>query len=241
MEEPLYTKTEDISQVKFDNHKRIMLTVIALALMAVAVAGVYIWQHSKVDSLNKKLASLQNQADSKLDQSTSPKYKVVTTTFTYKSFGMTLVLPKTYGVIVNVDGNKGGAAGATLRIASVKGANIFSDASYQGIQIDVDNGFTSLPNAVSAEESMLDDERGSGSTVNRNYKVSDTTVAGLPAKLLKADGLDEYQGQLSVYLVGIGSGANSFLYTITANGTQNNSFPILDAVLKGIIIKPANL
>jgi hypothetical protein len=99
--------------------------------------------------------------------------------------------------------------------------------------VDADNTFTNLSQSVQAKESQLNEQ----STATRTYRVTDATVAGLPAKLIKTDGLDEYQGNVTIYLVGSGS----FLYIITANGNQNSSFPMLDAVLKGLTIKPVTL
>lgn len=203
-----------------------------------ASAGVYIWQHNKVKDLNSQINNLNTKLSSiATTQPLSSSKTVSPTTFVYKpkTGGLSLTLPKSYGVIVNVDGNKGGAAGATFRVASATSSNEFSDTSYQGVQIDIDNLFYSnnLSQAVQAKESELNDQ----STATRTYSVTDTTVAGLPAKLIKTNGLDEYQGNLSIYLVGSGS----FLYTVTANGTQNDSFPLLDTVLKGMAIKSVSL
>jgi hypothetical protein len=220
--------------------KPAILFILALTLIVGAGASTYFWQHSKVNDLNSKVSNLQGELNTASKSSTTMKEQSATSnTFSYspKTGGLSLTLPKTYGIIVNVDGNKGGAPGATFRIASAKDSNTFSDPAYQGVQVDVDNTFTTLAHAVSSEEAQLDEQRGSGSTVNRNYKVSDATVAGLPAKLLTADGLDEYQGQVTVYLVGSGS----FTYTITANGTQSGNPATLTALLKGISIKPVTL
>lgn len=216
------------------------LITIVLLLIACAGAGSYSWQHKKVNDLDGKVSQLQTELNKgSTTQTTTSKQPIVAGTFTYspKTGGLSLTLPKTYGVIVNVDGNKGGAPGATFRVATVNNSNTFEDASYQGVQVDVDNTFTTLGQAVSSEESQLDKQRGAGSTVDRNYKVSDTTVAGLPAKLVTADGLDEYQGQVSVYLVGAGS----FTYTITANGSRSGTPAVVTAVLKGISLKAVNL
>ena len=236
MEEP----TPPVAEPRrHSNLKPIVLALLAIILIVAAGAGVYLWQHSKVKNLATDVANLQNQLKAQRAAPTASKSSPQSDSFTYKSFGMTLSLPKTYGIIVKVEGNKGGAPGATYRVASVKSAdsNVFADADYQGVQIDIDNTFTTLDHAVSSEESRLDEQRAVGSIVDRNYKVSDTTVAGLPAKLLTAEGLDEYEGNVSVYLVGSGS----FTYSITANSVQGALFPLLESVLKGIVIKPTTL
>jgi hypothetical protein len=240
MEEKTQSETGQQEQHQKSKAKPVILAVLASILIVGAGAGVFFWQHGKVNDLNSRVSHLQSELNA-ADKSGSPTKKQSATpdTFSYspKTGGLSLTLPKTYGIIVNVDGNKGGAPGATFRVASVTNSNTFSDPSYQSVQVDVDNTFTTLDHAVSSEEAKLDEQRGSGSTVNRNYKVSDTTVAGLPAKLLTADGLDEYQGQVTVYLVGSGS----FTYTITANGTQSGNPAALTVLLKGISIKPVTL
>lgn len=234
------TQLESQQQELHQKSKAKSVTLLVLALILIVGAGTYFWQHSKVNDLNSKVSNLQGELNAANESNpTTKKQSTNSNTFSYspKPGGLSITLPKTYGIIVNIDGNKGGAPGATFRVASVTNSNTFSDPSYQGVQVDVDNTFTTLVHAVSSEETQLNEQRGSGSTVNRNYKVSDTTIAGLPAKLLTTDGLGEYQGQVTVYLVGSGS----FTYTITANGTQSGNPATLAALLKGISIKPVTL
>ena len=222
------------------NSKLAYITIVVLLIIVCASTDSYFWQHKKVNDLSAEVNHLQTElARANNIGTTVQKQPTDAITFTYSPIagGLSLTLPKTYGIIVNVDGNKGGAAGARFRVASVKNSNTFEDASYQGVQVDVNNVLTTLDHAVSSEESQLDEQRNLGSNVHRDYKVSDTTVAGLPAKLVTVDGLDEYQGQVSVYLVVSGS----FTYTITANGTQSGSPAIMTAVLEGISLKAVNL
>lgn len=226
-------------QSRYSKIKPALLIALALIGTAGICTGIYFWQHNTVNVLNSKVGRLQTQlkaAGQSQVPSTTKGQSIVTDTFTYspKTGGMSLTLSKAYGVVVSVDGNKGGAPGATFRVASATNSNVFSDPAYQGVQVDIDNTFKTLAQAIDSEESAL---TGEGGGVDRNYRVSDTTVAGLPAKLLKADGLDEYQGDLAIYLVGSGS----FLYTITTNGAQNSTSTILTAVLKGMTIKPVTL
>ncbi|HSX17564.1 MAG TPA: hypothetical protein VLH86_05705 [Patescibacteria group bacterium] len=212
-----------------------VLVIISIIVLVAIGAGSYYWQHSKVDSLNSKVVGLQEQLKSAAEKASTPTQQPTTSsTFTYspKTGGLTLTLAKKYGIIVNVDGNKGGAPGATFRVASVINANNFSDGVYQGVQVDVDNTFTNLDHAVSAKESELTQANAAS-----GFKVSDTTVAGLPAKLITADGGDEYVGGLSYYIVGSGS----FEYTVTANGTKQGPSVMLTDVLKSMSIKAATL
>ena len=217
--------------------KSIALAALTLILIIGAGAGAYLWQHNKVSDLSSKVSHLQSELNTVSQSSSTTQKQSDTFTYSPKMGGLSLTLSKTYGIVVNVDGNKGGAPGAAFRVASAINTNTFSDPAYQGVQVDIDNTFTTLDHAVSSEEAWLNEQRGVGSTVNRDYKVTDTTVAGLPAKLLTADGLDEYQGKITVYLVGSGS----FMYTITANGTQSGNSATLIALLKGISIKAVNL
>jgi hypothetical protein len=237
MEEQTQTLIEHISP-KATKTRPLLMTLLAVVIIFAAAGGVYLWQHNKVTGLNSEVQNLHSQLSAKATPArptlTNKTFESLAT-FTYapKTGGLSLTLPKSYGIIVNVDGNKGGAPGATFRVASSANNNVFADAVYQGVQVDADNTFTNLSQSVQAKESQLNEQ----STATRTYRVTDATVAGLPAKLIKTDGLDEYQGNVTIYLVGSGS----FLYIITANGNQNSSFPMLDAVLKGLTIKPVTL
>jgi hypothetical protein len=209
-----------------NNIKWLLLYFIALIGVA---SGVYLWQHSNVNNLNKKISQL-NKTNNKNNPAT-----LSTESFIYSPQigGLTLKLPKSYGIVVNIDGNKGGAAGSVFRVGTLASSNILNDATYQGVQVDVDNVSSTLDEAVDIKKYKLENEDGATSS-DRHIKVSDSMVAKLPAKLVAADGLSEYQGHLAIYLIKSGD----YLYTIQANGTQFGGTKILDAVLNGISIKP---
>jgi hypothetical protein len=213
--------------------KPILFSLLVVILILAAAGGVYYWQNNQMRNLNAQVSDLQAQVTSlKAQQPQTDK----TDTFTYSSKvgGLTLTLPKTYGVIVNADGNKGGAIGATLRIASVRTGNIFTDQTYpaQGVQIDIDNTYTgsTLEKEVSFTETKLKDQGYS------SFKVADATVAGLPAKLITVTDQVPYRPQL--YIVG----SDDFLYTITSSATPPDSLKsMVTTVLKGLQIKPVTL
>lgn len=208
---------------------RLVLFILIVAIfMLITAGGVYYWQHSQVASLNTKVSGLQAQVASlKAQQS-------LTGTFTYspKVGGLTLTLPKTYGIIVNADGNKGGAIGATFRIATVDDNHMFTDSSYQELRVDIDNIFadSTLTQMVNETELQLKDQGYS------TFSVADTTVAGLPAKLITVT--DQVPFRPELYIVGSGD----LLYTITAApaiaATPNGALALL---LKGLKIKPVTL
>jgi hypothetical protein len=85
-----------------NNIKWLLLYFIALIGVA---SGVYLWQHSNVNNLNKKISQL-NKTNNKNNPAT-----LSTESFIYSPQigGLTLKLPKSYGIVVNIDGNKGGA------------------------------------------------------------------------------------------------------------------------------------
>jgi hypothetical protein len=188
------TPTEPIKPAQHKT-QRYVFSLIGIVLAVTAVFATYYWQHGQVNSLGSQVASLHAQlmqAAKTQPQQQSKQDEQQTFTYSPKTGGVRVRLPRTYGIIVNVDGNKGGAPGATFRVAKVIDSTTLSDASYQGVQVDVGNTFTTLDNAVSAKETGLTQAKAAS-----NFKVTDTTVAGLPAKMITADGPDEYVGQLA--------------------------------------------
>lgn len=189
---------------------------VIVVVAAAAVGGMYFWQHGLVKKFQAQTSSLQAQltaANKKVAAAqTAQKASEQPKAFTYspKTGGLSLTLPTSYGLSVLVDGNKGGAPGATFRVTQLVKDNIYSDPAYGGVQVDIDNTFKDLNSSVQSAESQMKTQKDS------NLKVTDTKVAGLPAKLIAADGPDEYIGHINVYVVGSGS----FQYTITANGVK---------------------
>jgi hypothetical protein len=208
---------------------------VIVAIVATAVCTYY-WQHRQVVTLKERSVSLQSELSAK-NKPTKSNDKKKPTTFTHKSFGMTLTLPTTYGLIVSVEGNKGGAPGATYRVASVKDVHTLTDAAYEGVRIDID-AFANLDQSVAAEKYRLNNPLSTDRSLDRDINVTDVTVAKLPAKLLTTEGLDEYEGNVAIYIVGSGG----FQYTITANGRDlDNPSNMLSTVLKGMSIKPYSI
>ena len=219
-----------------------------LALIVLVFFGTYVWQHNKLSSANKKVASLQVQLSTAIKQSKptqSTRTKASNFTYSPSLGGLSVTLPKSYDVLVGADGNDGGAPGVDFKIVPLATSNISSDWDYtQEAEIQIE-GFTSLNNAVSLAEAQMQQKKdcstlGSGSCNTTDFSVSNTTIGGQPAKLIIAKAANEYLGSVNVYVGGLGNWG----YTITSNDTTqpNNNTPgtLLATALKGISLKQAN-
>ena len=230
--------------------KTALLCLVLLLFVGGGVGGAYYWQHKKVIDAGRTIASLnarlaQQKKPSEPPKSTEPAASRMTFIYKPNTSGLSLTLPKTYEVLVGADGNRGGAPGVSLKIIPLGANNIVSDYSFTSeVSVEVDNTFATLSNAVSAADSQME-QAGDCSTVTQtcnttNFATKDATVAGLPAKLIIANGSSEYDGNVQVYVVGLGA----WKYEITALGLpggladSSSPSPMLSAVLKGISIKP---
>lgn len=188
----------------------------AIGLLLIAVlsgGGVYLWQHQTTSTPAQQLP-----------QSGSAPVKSDTFTYSSKVGGLSLTLAKTYEIIVNVDGNKGGAPGATLRVGTVLSDNIAQDSAYSWVQVDIDNVVGTIDQEATIVKQQMQKDNYD------NVKSTPATVDGQPAVLVTGDG-HSYAGSKQVYVLRSGS----FLYTITASGDDPAS--ILDAVLKGFKVR----
>jgi len=227
-------------------HRFIFGFLFVLVLVA-AVAGTYYWQHSKASSLGHQVANLQTKL-----MDTNAAYRGLqkqvataqTGTFTYTphTAGLSLTLPKSYAVLVAADGNAGGAPGVMFRVVPSSDSHISSDWGYYSeARVEASPTFTTLGQAVKAVEQQTMDFVScgpeNGTCDISDFSASDTTIAGLPAKLIKANGINERLGWLNVYVVGLGQ----WRYTITINKIPNASAPadLATTILKGISIKQA--
>jgi hypothetical protein len=210
--------------------KIISLVILVLLLILAVGGGAYYWQHGQVNDLNTKVGSLQTQLQNASKSTAVPTDKSATFVYAPKTGGLSLSLPKSYGVFISVDGNYGGSPGAEFDITSLTDSNISKKTA---IHVSISNGFTTLDEAVNRAKNRLATAGADGSAVDGKYAVTDTKIAGLPAKLVTVGGTDEYHGKVFVYLVGSGS----FIYTVTNNGTEPPA-NALTTVLKGMTIKP---
>lgn len=211
--------------------------LLVIVILAISIVGVYIWQHNEASSLNARLLSSSSQL-SKLREQVLKEDQLATQkqagTFTYspETSGISLTLPKTYEVLVNADGNNGGAPGATFKIVPTSATNISADQwGADEVTIEASNTFTGLDHSVSAAESQINQTDSS-----TNFNVSDATIAGLAARHITLYA-DEYTGTINTYVVGSGP----WEYQITANVPSYTNIPLTDilkAVLNGITIKP---
>lgn len=213
---------------------------IGVIIFIAALSGVYSWQHKDVTKLSAQLLTADSQVASlkkqmpKINKKATSSNQTQTSSFIYSptTGGLSLTLPKTYEVLVNADGNDGGAPGATFEVVPTSSTNIASDQwGSNEVTVDVSHTFTNLSQSVSAAESEINQSNSS-----TNFNVTDTTVAGLAAKRVTLYE-DEYTGTVNAYVAGSGS----WEYKITANVPSNTDTPLTDiltAVLKGLTIKP---
>ncbi|HEY8998769.1 MAG TPA: hypothetical protein VIM53_00440 [Candidatus Saccharimonadales bacterium] len=214
--------------------RRLLIWLLVITLIGAGAYSAYYWQHKKVISDSQKISSLNTQLSQQSKQSTSTKSSGSTSsTFTYtpKTGGLTITLPKAYEVLVGADGNDGGAPGASFKIVPVDNTNIANDGYFQDeIEIDIGNTFKSLDQSVTSAELEINPKSSPS-----DFTVTDTTIAGLPAKQI-AQYQDEYDGTLDTYVVGSGV----WEYKITAHVASYTNSPLptnlLDA-LHGMAIK----
>lgn len=181
---------------------------------------------------NKKQQALQVQIDTLKTQPVSDAAKTGNFTYNSKIGGLQLTLSKNYALIVNVDGNAGGAPGSTFRVGKLATEGIIEDNINEWIQIDIaHSASTTLDEAVNIVSSRLKEASFS------NIKVTDVKVDDQTAKLVTADGVG-YDANRRVYIVKSGD----FTYEI-ASKTQNTGedSAMLKAVLDGINIEAKKL
>lgn len=197
--------------------------VTCLILMTTAGVGVYFWQQNEAEQKEQNLQAEINKLASEAAQPKLNYYKS-------KTGGLTLDLPPEYAVIVNVDGNKGGAPGATLRVAQIEDGVVF-DNVYAWLEIEVDHfGGTLEANTLNVKQELERDGL-------ENVKVTDSRFKQQPAKVLTAEGFS-YNASRRVYVVQNGE----FLYRfISKTGDNSKNNALLQAVLDGSTIEVKSL
>lgn len=210
--------------------KKLLYIAVLLVVSAAAAGSTYVWQRSVADSRQK---DLQGQIDSLKKPTTTieatkaeqPAVQPQTAGSTYKSKvgGLTLTLPSPYVVIVNVDGNKGGAPGATVRVATRDQAGIIQDNVYDWTQIELAPLSGTLDQNAQAVQNELKQESF------ENIKITDTTYNGQPAKLITANGMG-YNANRRIYITK--SGDYYYRFTSKTQDTSKNSAS-LQAALDG--------
>lgn len=206
----------------------LLYVMLGLAFAAASAYAVYVWQRS--ESEHEK-SNLQSEIDL-LKKANEPKTeRAELLSYESKVGGLTLLLPSPYVVIVNVDGNKGGAPGSTLRIGKESSEGIIQDNVYEWVEIEISHTNASLEQGVQLVSTRL---KGTGF---EDINVVDAKVRGHPAKLITAQGLS-YDANRRIYVVKSGE----FEYQIISK-TQDSSKDdeMLRAVLDGISIEEAKL
>jgi hypothetical protein len=242
--------------VKKSHAHKLIFGCLALLIITTLVGSIYHWQHNKVDYLDTEVSALQTQvtkanaanaktqkqllAANTLAQNQLKASENTNFTYTPQHSGLTLTLPKSYGVLVECDGNCGGAEGLNFKVVPASTTNIATDwGSYDEAQFEAQPIFTSLTQLVTAAEQETMDNAHcnsqNGTCDISDLSVSDTTVAGIPAKLIKANGINEYLGNENVYVVGLGK----WEYIITVNNRPNDTVTneLVTTLINGISIK----
>jgi len=211
-----------------EGRKYAPLSLLAAIIISVALTffATYLWQRETSESLKSDIATLQTGISNRSEIETKRQGDKVI--YIPKSGNLTLDLPSAYGVVVRVDGNKGGVRGARFEVGKTINQGIIESHDYQKVLIDIDDNYGTLDEATDAQ---LRTDANNG---DENAITTNTTVSGLPARLITADGADEYIGKVHTYVVA----TEKYKYVIRANGMQ---FPavqeILNVVLNNLTIK----
>lgn len=217
-------ENKDTAQ-KPDSLPKWLWFVFVLLLMSV-FAGVWWWQQNASSKERMALEDKVKTLEAQVAESPPNEPEDQTVQYKTKVGDLTLTLPKAYAIIINVDGNKGGAPGSTLRIGEVNSPNIVSDGAYQWVMVEVGHtGGSTLDGETRVNESKLDGFE--------NIKITDAKVAGLNAKRMTAHGFS-YAGNRDIYIVVSGE----FTYTVTSSGEDASKPGLLKAVLEGMKIEP---
>ena len=197
---------------------------------AIGFSGWYVWNRNQANSIENLH---MNDSEPQLDQPEASDGLKNSVLFESKTGGLKLNLPNEYVVIVEADGNKGGAPGATYKIAKKLSDNVVEDNVYSFVQIDIDHiGSRDFDSILQSQLSRLKDQ----GDVFENINTKSTSVAGEDAALITADG-NNYSGDRAIYLLVSGE----FSYTITSTGEEPQDADVLKAVLDGISVEAVSL
>ncbi len=176
----------NLHPAKFNTRIRLLILTAFGLLLVLAGIGIYFHIY-KVRSLNN---AIQLEKAKQIYPAPIALTDKDDSVFTYNSrvSPLKIKLPKEKVVIVNIDGNKGGAPGMTLRIGSFVGnnPNIISDNVYSWIRIDTASPLGGLEGAADFSKKKME-ESSYGSF--EGLTVGDRTVVGLPAKQIEGKGL----------------------------------------------------
>lgn len=222
MQETQNTSHDQVQKGRYKTVAYISSITLVLAILVGVVA--YYLQGSRAEAERQQLQTHIHELKALKHSDTKSSR---THTYGSKVGGLKLELSDQYPVIVQVDGNKGGAPGTTLRIGTRIADGVVEDNIYSWTEIDVSPSTGSLDDAVATIKSRLMQQMFS------NIKVTDVKVANLPAKLLTAEG-KSYDAMRRIYVIN----NDEFTYQLTSK-TQDASkdSDVLKAVVSGITIE----
>ncbi len=211
--------------------------VVAITLICSIVTGlvVYALQGGDENSGNTSLElSTQETEDTDVkepEQVVTESTEEASTKYISKVGGLELDLPSKYTVIVNVDGNKGGAPGSTFRIAENEADGVVRDGVYEWVEIEIGHLSSTAQQQAEITKNQLAEDGYEG------IVIADDTLNDLPSKVVTANGFG-YAGQRKTIVVKSGE----FIYTFTLNSpdiTETNE--MFDSVLSGSTITEKTL
>ena len=207
---------------------KIGLILLTSALIIGATGyGVYSWQQrvaaKKELALQNEINKLRSVKPTEIKQPSAVNDENAQTIYTSKVGGLTLKLPSQYAVIVNVDGNKGGAPGSTLRIGTNESKGVVRDNDYEWAEIQIGHLSPTADQQAKIISAQLTEDGF------EDIKVVDSTFNNLPAKLITANGFS-YDAQRRIYSIKSGE----FIYQFTSKTRDaSKDDDLLKAVIAG--------
>lgn len=220
MKTPIQTKTPK---------KYTVLWIVIIIIVGVATAvATYFYLNAQYRADKQKLEATINELEEK-PTDTNEVDDGGSGSVSYKTEigDLEVTLPSSYRIIVRVDGNRGGAPGATLRIGEVKEgtAGVIEDNAYQWTEIDTTEG-QDLAQATQAAKDTL---------TNEGYTIANEEPAqidGVDAIKIEASGVS-YASNRIVYV----AQADGYNYKIThQSGGDVSEYPLVELLQNSIKI-----
>jgi len=189
---------------------------LCLVVVTAGVAGVYYWQHQKVNDLSKKNSSLVLQLASaqKASKSSQSSGGSASNTISYKADvgKFTLTLPSKYAIVKTRDGGGEGRTQTSLEIGLATDTQ-----GVVSITPELPINIFAYDMKGSTFRALVDAQ----DTVKDSYDKSTLKIDGVDAEMYKAGGFAAPQ---AVYFT-----KNNIFYTID----MGDADPVLDAIIAG--------
>lgn len=220
METPTQTQTPK---------KHTTIWIISIILVtAVAITATYFYLDTRYRTDKQNLEATIDNLKTE-DNDTTRTNDSDTDAVSYKTEigDLEVTLPSSYRIIVRVDGNRGGAPGATLRIGEAKegSTGVVEDNVYQWTEIDVTEG----QNLAHATQTAKDTLTNEGYTITNEES---TQIDGVDAMKIEASGVS-YAGNRIVYV----AQTDGYNYKIThQSGGDVNEYTLVELLKDSIKI-----